>query len=113
MQNLAAELEREQAYVDMLYRRLDTLRERAQGELERALGTDGGGNVHPPGGRGRRAPPPTAGAWPSWPRPSTACASAGWTGPTAASCTSAASGCSTTTANRCWSTGAPPAPTPP
>src|ERR671920_330369 len=35
MQNLAAELEREQAYVDMLYRRLDTLRERAQAELER------------------------------------------------------------------------------
>ena len=44
MQNLAAELEREQTYVDMLYRRLDTLRERTQAELERALGTDGGGN---------------------------------------------------------------------
>jgi DNA helicase IV len=45
MQNLAAELEQEQAYVDMLYRRLDTLRERAQAELERALRLDGGGNV--------------------------------------------------------------------
>jgi 4-aminobutyrate aminotransferase-like enzyme len=45
MQNLAAELEREQAYVDVLYRRLDTLRERTQAELERALGSDGGGNV--------------------------------------------------------------------
>jgi DNA helicase IV len=45
MQNLAAELDREQAYVTMLYRRLDTLRERAQAELERALGYDGGGNV--------------------------------------------------------------------
>jgi DNA helicase IV len=45
MQNLAAELEQEQAYVDMLYRRLDTLRERARAELERALGLDGGGNV--------------------------------------------------------------------
>ncbi|HET7519683.1 MAG TPA: helicase, partial [Actinomycetes bacterium] len=45
MQNLAAELEQEQAYVTMLYRRLDTLRERAQAELERALGYDGGGNV--------------------------------------------------------------------
>ena len=44
MQNLAAELEREQAYVDMLYRRLDTLRERAQAELERALGADSGGS---------------------------------------------------------------------
>src|SRR5215207_4005316 len=43
MQNLTAELEREQAYVDMLYRRLDTLRERTQAELERALGADGGG----------------------------------------------------------------------
>jgi DNA helicase IV len=45
MQNLAAELEQEQAYVSMLYRRLDTLRERAKAELERALGYDGGGNV--------------------------------------------------------------------
>ena len=45
MQNLAAELEQEQAYVSMLYRRLDTLRERTQAELERALGYDGGGNV--------------------------------------------------------------------
>jgi DNA helicase IV len=45
MQNLAAELAQEQAYVDMLYRRLDTLRERAQAELERSLGSDGGGNV--------------------------------------------------------------------
>jgi DNA helicase IV len=45
MQNLAAELEQEQAYVTMLYRRLDTLRERAQAELDRALGYDGGGNV--------------------------------------------------------------------
>jgi DNA helicase IV len=45
MQNLAAELEQEQAYVTMLYRRLDTLRERARAELERALGHDGGGNV--------------------------------------------------------------------
>jgi DNA helicase IV len=44
MQNLAAELDREQAYVDMLYRRLDALRERAQAELERALGADGGGS---------------------------------------------------------------------
>src|SRR4029453_17869421 len=44
MQNLAAELEQEQAYVDMLYRRLDTLRERTQAELERALATDGGGS---------------------------------------------------------------------
>jgi DNA helicase IV len=45
MQNLAAELEQEQAYVDMLYRRLDMLRERTQAELDRALGYDGGGNV--------------------------------------------------------------------
>src|SRR5918996_2830347 len=45
MQHLAAELEHEQAYVSTLYRRLDTLRERAQTELERALGRDGGGNV--------------------------------------------------------------------
>src|SRR5512132_211906 len=45
MQNLAAELEQEQAYVSLLYRRLDTLRERAQVELERALGYDGGGNL--------------------------------------------------------------------
>src|SRR5215213_2002449 len=45
MQNLAAELEQEQAYVSMLYRRLDTLRERTQAELDRALGYDGGGNV--------------------------------------------------------------------
>src|SRR4029450_2428781 len=45
MQNLAAELEQEQAYVSLLYRRLDTLRERTQGELDRALGYDGGGNV--------------------------------------------------------------------
>jgi DNA helicase IV len=45
MQNLAAELDQEQAYVSMLYRRLDTLRERAQAELERALRHDGGGNV--------------------------------------------------------------------
>jgi DNA helicase IV len=45
MQNLAAELEQEQAYVSMLYRRLDTLRERTQAELERALGYEGGGNV--------------------------------------------------------------------
>jgi DNA helicase IV len=45
MQNLAAELEEEQAYVSLLYRRLDTLRERTQAELERALGYDGGGNV--------------------------------------------------------------------
>jgi DNA helicase IV len=44
MQNLAAELEQEQAYVTMLYRRLDTLRERTRAELERALGHDGGGN---------------------------------------------------------------------
>jgi DNA helicase IV len=45
MQNLAAELEQEQAYLTVLYRRLDTLRERAKAELERALGLDGGGNV--------------------------------------------------------------------
>jgi DNA helicase IV len=45
MQNLAAELEQEQAYVSMLYRRLDTLRQRAQAELERALSYDGGGNL--------------------------------------------------------------------
>ena len=45
MQNLAAELEQEQHYVSMLYRRLDTLRERTQAELERALGYEGGGNV--------------------------------------------------------------------
>ena len=45
VQNLAAELEREQAYVTMLYRRLDTLRERARTELDRALSLDGGGNV--------------------------------------------------------------------
>jgi DNA helicase IV len=45
MQNLAAELEQEQAYVSLLYRRLDTLRERTQAELDRALGYDGGGNV--------------------------------------------------------------------
>jgi DNA helicase IV len=45
MQHLAAELEQEQAYVDLLYRRLDTLRERARAELDRALGLDGGGNV--------------------------------------------------------------------
>jgi len=45
MQNLAVELEQEQAYVSLLYRRLDTLRERTQAELERALGYDGGGNV--------------------------------------------------------------------
>jgi DNA helicase IV len=44
MQHLAAELEHEQAYVDTLYRRLDTLRERATGELERALGAEIGGN---------------------------------------------------------------------
>jgi DNA helicase IV len=45
MQHLAAELEQEQAYIDMLYRRLDRLRERTQAELARALGHDGGGNV--------------------------------------------------------------------
>jgi DNA helicase IV len=45
MHNLAAELEHEQAYVSMLYRRLDTLRARTQTELERALGSEGGGNV--------------------------------------------------------------------
>ena len=45
MQNLATALEQEQAYVTMLYGRLDTLRERARAELERALGHDGGGNV--------------------------------------------------------------------
>src|SRR5512132_3123383 len=45
MQNLAVELEQEQAYVSLLYRRLDTLRERTQAELQRALGHDGGGNV--------------------------------------------------------------------
>ncbi|HEV3495996.1 MAG TPA: helicase, partial [Actinomycetes bacterium] len=45
MQHLAAELEHEQAYVSLLYRRLDTLRERTQAELERALGYEGGGNV--------------------------------------------------------------------
>ena len=45
MQNLAAELEHEQAYVSMLYRRQDTLRERTQAELKRALGYEGGGNV--------------------------------------------------------------------
>ena len=45
MQHLAAELDQEQAYLTMLYRRLDTLRERTQAELERALGHDGGGNV--------------------------------------------------------------------
>jgi DNA helicase IV len=45
MQNLAAELEQEQAYVTMLYRRLDTLRERTRAELERALAREGGGNV--------------------------------------------------------------------
>jgi DNA helicase IV len=44
MQHLALELEREQAYVSMLYERLDTLRERTRAELERALGLDGGGN---------------------------------------------------------------------
>jgi DNA helicase IV len=44
MQNLAAELEHEQAYVSLLYRRLDTLRERTRVELERALGHDAGGN---------------------------------------------------------------------
>jgi DNA helicase IV len=44
MQHLAPELEHEQAYVDTLYRRLDTLRERATGELERALGAETGGN---------------------------------------------------------------------
>jgi DNA helicase IV len=45
MGNHQAELEQEQAYVSMLYRRLDTLRERARRELERVLGQDGGGNV--------------------------------------------------------------------
>jgi DNA helicase IV len=45
MQNLATELEQEQAYVTLLYRRLDTLRERTRAELERSLGYDGGGNV--------------------------------------------------------------------
>jgi DNA helicase IV len=45
MRNPTAELEREQAYVTMLYRRLDGLRERTRGELERALAHDGGGNV--------------------------------------------------------------------
>ncbi|HWD46432.1 MAG TPA: ATP-binding domain-containing protein [Actinomycetota bacterium] len=45
MQSLTTELEQEQAYVSMLYRRLDTLRERARTQLEGALGQDGGGNV--------------------------------------------------------------------
>ncbi|HEU4400051.1 MAG TPA: helicase, partial [Actinomycetota bacterium] len=37
------ELDQEQAYVSMLYDRLDTLRERTRRQLERALRPDGGG----------------------------------------------------------------------
>jgi DNA helicase IV len=39
-----SELEREQAYVSMLYERLDGLRERTRQQLERALQPDGGGH---------------------------------------------------------------------
>jgi DNA helicase IV len=39
------ELEREQAYVSMLYERLDGLRERTRRQLERALRPDGGGHL--------------------------------------------------------------------
>jgi DNA helicase IV len=39
-----SELEREQAYVTMLYERLDLLRERARRQLERAFQPDGGGH---------------------------------------------------------------------
>jgi DNA helicase IV len=39
-----SELEREQAYVSMLYERLDELRERTRRQLERALQPDGGGH---------------------------------------------------------------------
>src|SRR5919106_6669163 len=44
MQNLATELEQEQAYVDRLYRRLDSLRERSRDALDRALDAEVGGN---------------------------------------------------------------------
>ena len=40
-----SELEREQAYVSMLYERLDGLRERTRRQLERALQPDGGGHL--------------------------------------------------------------------
>ena len=40
-----SELEREQAYVTMLYERLDGLRERTRRQLERALRPDGGGHL--------------------------------------------------------------------
>src|SRR4029450_1590327 len=66
MQNLTAELEQEQAYVDVLYRRLDTLRERTQAELERALGADGGGNFQARVDRDALGPPRPA---PGGPRP--------------------------------------------
>jgi DNA helicase IV len=39
------EFEREQAYVSMLYERLDRLRERTREQLERALHPDGGGHL--------------------------------------------------------------------
>jgi len=39
------ELEQEQAYVSMLYQRLDELRERTRRQLERALRPDGGGHL--------------------------------------------------------------------
>jgi DNA helicase IV len=45
VRNPATELEHEQAYVSMLYRRLDGLRERTRRELERALRPDGGGQL--------------------------------------------------------------------
>ena len=107
MQNLAAELEQEQAYVST-YRRLDTLRERAQAELERALRDDGGGNVQVRVDRdafvsrysGRLAQLAAA---------EDGLCSGGWTAPTAATSTSAAWACSTRTGSCCWSTGAPAA----
>jgi DNA helicase IV len=43
--NPSTELEHEQAYVSMLYRRLDGLRDRIRRELERALRPDGGGHL--------------------------------------------------------------------
>jgi DNA helicase IV len=43
--NPSTELEHEQAYVSMLYRRLDGLRDRTRRELERALRPDGGGHL--------------------------------------------------------------------
>jgi DNA helicase IV len=45
VRNPSTELEREQAYVSMLYRRLDGLRDRTRRELERALRPDGGGHL--------------------------------------------------------------------